>query len=125
MRPTPEELATILASLRLYQFAKRYRLCVDVEDVATDGGTLKALTAEDIDKLCLRMNLAPATSPYLNKPCLTERERNLVDALKASEGALTSARDFFTAHDLHRRADGISGVIDQTRAFIAEIEATQ
>jgi hypothetical protein len=37
--------------------------------------------------------MTEATSQYLNKPTLTERERALVDALKNSKAALRQARE--------------------------------
>lgn len=55
--------ATILAALRYYQNdmdnGKRLSRDVDdggIHDIATDGGTLRALTATQIDELCDKIN---------------------------------------------------------------------
>ena len=54
MNLTPEELATVLAALRYWQ---RHRPSnPELHDIATDGGTLTPLDAEDIDALCERIN---------------------------------------------------------------------
>lgn len=60
---TDRQLAAILAGLRLYQAlqasgptAITAEVINDVADIGTDGGSLKALTAEQIDVLCERLN---------------------------------------------------------------------
>jgi hypothetical protein len=69
--PTPEgrfriqvdrrELATILAALRFHQDENLQgggRIADKVmDDIATDGGTLKALDFGEVDRLCQRLNL--------------------------------------------------------------------
>jgi hypothetical protein len=49
------DTATILAALRYYQ-ASGPDAGFDFEDIATDGGTLEAMDAEEIDGLCERIN---------------------------------------------------------------------
>jgi hypothetical protein len=53
MKLTTRELATVLAALRYWQ---REGLAIDDHDIATDGGNLKELDAEEIDDLCERLN---------------------------------------------------------------------
>lgn len=52
------ELATILAALRYWQaYGQQDAGPVDdFNDIATDGGTLEPLSADDIDALCMRLN---------------------------------------------------------------------
>lgn len=72
---TERELATTLAALRYWQrhgarqmLTSRNRL--DVDDVATDGGTLEPLTVSEIDSLCERLNVSPAERPvHTHKGC--------------------------------------------------------
>jgi len=63
MNLNERETATVLAALRQRQAALEADKDVEpdaLEDVATNGGTLEALTAEEIDTLCERLNFAPA-----------------------------------------------------------------
>ena len=59
MKFNASELATILAALRNYQ---QQGLCdpakrsPDLDDIATNGGTVAALSAEEIDTLCENLN---------------------------------------------------------------------
>lgn len=48
------EVATILAALRQYQRGTYHRL--ELEEIATNGGEFEALTADEIDELCQRIN---------------------------------------------------------------------
>ena len=48
------ERATVLAALRLLQSTRH--LPADIADIATDGGTLEPMTAEEIDALCEAIN---------------------------------------------------------------------
>ena len=55
------ELCTVLAALRYWQRngawkSGRDRITVDEYDIASDGGTLTPLDAEEIDDLCERLN---------------------------------------------------------------------
>lgn len=59
---SPRELATILAALRFHQ-DENLQVTNEIPDqvvreIATDGGCLKPLTAQEIDRLCERLNLA-------------------------------------------------------------------
>lgn len=55
-----EEIAAILAALRLYQLTlERQDVPPMIEDIATDGSTLTALDADAIDALCEHINLEP------------------------------------------------------------------
>ena len=57
MKLTNPEIGTILAALRLYQRRLlRGGIPVEIDDLATDGGEHDALTAEEIDRLCERIN---------------------------------------------------------------------
>jgi hypothetical protein len=58
---TARELATILAALRYWQGELSDNDGVDAleNDIATDGGTLKPLTVEEIGALCERLNTEP------------------------------------------------------------------
>ena len=64
LRVDARELATILAALRFHQDENcgqkgRRRLVIADEliaSIATDGGTLKPLSASEIDRLCRRLN---------------------------------------------------------------------
>lgn len=50
------EHATVLAALRYWQ-REGWRSCGhEIEDIATNGGTLEALVAAEIDGLCERLN---------------------------------------------------------------------
>lgn len=51
---TKRELATVLAALRHWQASDVYN--IDLLDISTDGGTLEALTAAEIDDLCEELN---------------------------------------------------------------------
>ena len=57
---TQQEVGTILAALRHYQFtldrAPR-RLSPEIRDIANDSGTYRELTADEIDDLCEKINL--------------------------------------------------------------------
>ncbi len=50
-----QELATVLAALRHYQVSHS-SLNKDIDDIATNGGTMNALTRKQIDHLCERLN---------------------------------------------------------------------
>ena len=63
------ELATILAALRYHQAEnlshrspRATPVIADsaIADIASDGGTLRPLTAAEIDRLCRRLNQAAA-----------------------------------------------------------------
>ena len=57
---TKREFATILAGLRHWQ---RTSLCDNDSpeyDIATDGGTHEPLDADEIERLCKKMNCRPA-----------------------------------------------------------------
>ena len=54
---TARELATVLAALRHWQTTLPESAEV-YEDIATDGGRLEPLTVNEIDELCLRLNLS-------------------------------------------------------------------
>lgn len=55
-----EEIAAILAALRLYQLAlERQDVPPMIQDIATDGSTITALDADAIDALCEHINLEP------------------------------------------------------------------
>lgn len=55
------ELATVLAALRYYQNDLRDDGAAFAHgDIATDGGTLQPLSADEIDALCERLNVRPA-----------------------------------------------------------------
>ena len=60
--PTPlsvnhRELATILAGLRLHQNRlQRHDMAEGINDIATDGGTLEALSVDEVGELCERLN---------------------------------------------------------------------
>ena len=54
------ELATVLAALRAWQSQTGHH--VGLEDVSTNGGTLKALSDAEIDDLCERLNSSPDDS---------------------------------------------------------------
>ena len=56
------EVHTILAALRFYQErgqADSRNRSDWIDDIATDGGTAKALDSNEIDELCLRLNAPP------------------------------------------------------------------
>jgi hypothetical protein len=50
------DTATILAALRFYQADGRAACMAGVSEIATGGGTLKEMTADEIDGLCERIN---------------------------------------------------------------------
>jgi len=54
------ELATILAALRFHQDenlqGQRAIADLAIRNIATDGGTIKALSSREIDALCARLN---------------------------------------------------------------------
>ncbi len=50
------ELATVLGALRTYQIAMAENLPHNIDDIVSDGGTLKPLTDAEIDALCERLN---------------------------------------------------------------------
>lgn len=53
------EVATILAALRFYQAGRQFDASARMEaidDIATNGGDVDALDAEEIDELCERIN---------------------------------------------------------------------
>lgn len=57
------EHSTVLAALRYWQrHAGPGRMSLEFEDIATDGGTHAAATAEQIDALCERIN-SPDADP--------------------------------------------------------------
>lgn len=53
---TPRQTATILAALRLWQITPDAWKRADHMEIATDGGTLEPLDAEEIDQLCEAIN---------------------------------------------------------------------
>lgn len=56
---SPAELATVLAALRYYQNSEMTdpeRRTPDIDDIATNGGTLDALDSDAIDTLCEELN---------------------------------------------------------------------
>jgi hypothetical protein len=60
------EWATVLAALRFYQErgqTKPAQRSAWIEVITTDAGRLTALTAEELEQLCLRLNL-PAPHSY-------------------------------------------------------------
>lgn len=62
------EFATVMAALRYWQrhCAAQLRTSINrlaEDDVATNGGTLEALTADEIDALCLRLNTSTEPDP--------------------------------------------------------------
>lgn len=56
---TPAQLATMLAALRYYQ---QQGMCdednrpPEIEDIATDGGSVAALDEDEVDDLCQQLN---------------------------------------------------------------------
>jgi hypothetical protein len=57
------ELATILAALRFHQdenLTGSHIADAHIADIASDGGTLRPLSAREIDALCRRLNGAAA-----------------------------------------------------------------
>jgi hypothetical protein len=53
------QTATVLAALRYYQengLADSHRRSDDLNDIVTNGGTVKALSDEQIDALCIQLN---------------------------------------------------------------------
>ena len=57
---TPQELGTILAALRHWQTEiEDGDYPGDLWDIASDGGTMVPLDAEDIDLLCENLNCGP------------------------------------------------------------------
>lgn len=62
--PTTPELCTLLAALRMYQDRMiGERPGDDYADIASLGGTLTPLDADDIDALCTRLNTVPVGIP--------------------------------------------------------------
>lgn len=57
---SPQELGAILAGLRALEAINTANLNLKtfegIKDVATGGGEFKALTPEEIDDLCIRIN---------------------------------------------------------------------
>ena len=53
MKLTEQELATVLAALRLWQ---RYPNTSGLMDIATNGGEFNPLNNNEIDALCQRLN---------------------------------------------------------------------
>ena len=57
---TRRELGTVLAALRYWQHMKlvdrEARVLGGEFDIATDGGDIRHLSAEEVDGLCLRLN---------------------------------------------------------------------
>ena len=64
---------------------------------------------------------APATSPYLNRPCLTEHERKREDFLQAI-ALVEIDSDGFCTDD---RAEALNNLVRNARTLIAEIQATK
>lgn len=58
------ELATILAALRCYQATDDGHGNLSLYDIATNGGTLDALTLDEIDELCERINFPDEGAPH-------------------------------------------------------------
>ena len=79
------ELATVLAALRVYQGSED--IGDEVRQIATNGGTVKALTQREIDGLCERLNDAARPIDATIPP---ERWREDMGGLGASR--LSSAR---------------------------------
>jgi hypothetical protein len=63
----------------------------------------------------------PATSPYLNRPCLTEHERKREDFLQAI-ALIEIDSDGFCTDD---RAEALNNLVRNARTLIAEIQATK
>lgn len=66
MKVNSRELGTVLAALRFYQRwgggNGRDGLVHPYRDIATNGDTLEALTVDEIDGLCERINCGPGDS---------------------------------------------------------------
>ncbi len=56
---TERKLATVLAALRHWQTALP-EIAEAYADIATDGGRFETLTVDEIDELCMRLNLGEA-----------------------------------------------------------------
>lgn len=54
---TKRELATVLAALRHWQTALPESAGA-YEDIATDGGRFEPLSVDEVDGLCMRLNLS-------------------------------------------------------------------
>jgi|GEM_PF-4966913 len=68
---TARERATVLAALRSYQSvhcnpAVYDEFTADIHDIATDGGTVEPLTAEQLDALCNRLD-PPVTNEQIGE----------------------------------------------------------
>lgn len=101
------ETATILAALRFYQqgldpSAERR----DVVDIASDGGELEPLSAEEIDELCERLNLGGGEKPE------SERGRLLQDAI---------GRGCYAVGTLRERMEDYGGPETLKETFTAEL----
>lgn len=53
---TPRELATVLAALRTRQWDLKNGESSDLDAIATNHGAFDALSLEEIDDLCERLN---------------------------------------------------------------------
>lgn len=59
----PPEIHTLLAALRYYQQhgqGESEKRSPAIDAIATNGGEVPALDPDDIERLCERINLAPA-----------------------------------------------------------------
>lgn len=56
---TPAQIATMLAALRYYQqqgMCDEGKRPPDIDDIATDGGSVTALDEDEVDDLCQQLN---------------------------------------------------------------------
>lgn len=75
----PRNLATILAALRYWQ-REGVGSAGHEQDIATDGGTLTALSADEIDELCEAINMDEPSAPAV----VIEINGGMVNCVRAS-----------------------------------------
>jgi hypothetical protein len=96
MKLRKRELATVLAALRFYQ-KEDLDNEPDINDIATDGWTLDALTVAEIDSLCEELNCQPTRNCRLADR--TEKEFEVMELAREKLARHFDRNDFTVYSD--------------------------
>ena len=100
MKTTSRQLATILAALRYWQ-REGIMSGGHEHDIASDGDTLKPLTADEIDDLCEELNTQDAASPVSVDDTTHQLHDVLSGLLEDARSPLLEIRDAAVAYCAH------------------------
>lgn len=110
----PRELATVLAALRYWQ-REGLMSAGHEQDVATDGGTLQPLSADEIDTLCEELNTAALPAVVI------EIEGGMVNCVRTSVPARVVVLDEDTEGADADRLQAVNG----TEVFVHDYTLTE